>query len=94
MKEFPALPSEKFHFWRNYSILILSSISYLDLRLHDVVHTDKKLTLVFEFLDQDLKKLLDSTRKEGLDLITIKVSEMSESLVFSLPTVEWRRSLS
>ena len=30
-------------------------------RLVNVLHTDKKLTLVFEFLDQDLKKLLEST---------------------------------
>lgn len=29
--------------------------------LHDVIHTDKKLTLVFEHLDQDLKKYLDSS---------------------------------
>jgi cyclin-dependent kinase len=28
-------------------------------RLCDVIHTERKLTLVFEFLDQDLKKLLD-----------------------------------
>jgi len=28
-------------------------------RLCDVVHTERKLTLVFEFLDQDLKKLID-----------------------------------
>lgn len=28
-------------------------------RLYDVVHTEKRLTLVFEFLDQDLKKCLD-----------------------------------
>ena len=31
-------------------------------RLVNVLHTDKKLTLVFEFLDQDLKKLLDKTQ--------------------------------
>ena len=31
-------------------------------RLVNVLHTDKKLTLVFEFLDQDLKKLLDRTQ--------------------------------
>ncbi|KAL6754949.1 cyclin dependent kinase [Haematococcus lacustris] len=30
-------------------------------RLHDVVHSDRKLYLVFEFLDLDLKKLMDST---------------------------------
>jgi len=28
-------------------------------RLCDVIHTERKLTLVFEFLDQDLKKMLD-----------------------------------
>lgn len=28
-------------------------------RLFDVVHTERKLTLVFEYLDQDLKKYLD-----------------------------------
>eukprot|EP00386_Alphamonas_edax_P011257 GDKI01035758.1.p1 GENE.GDKI01035758.1~~GDKI01035758.1.p1 ORF type:complete len:296 (-),score=98.11 GDKI01035758.1:268-1155(-) len=28
-------------------------------RLCDVIHTERKLTLVFEYLDQDLKKLLD-----------------------------------
>ncbi|KAI9221510.1 protein serine/threonine kinase [Blastocladiella britannica] len=29
-------------------------------RLYDVLHTDKKLTLVFEFMDSDLKKYLDA----------------------------------
>jgi len=32
-------------------------------RLVDVVHTERKLTLVFEFLDQDLKKYLDVCEK-------------------------------
>ena len=32
-------------------------------RLYDVVHTERKLTLVFEFLDQDLKKVSPSERK-------------------------------
>ena len=41
-------------------------------RLHDVIHTEKKLTLVFEYLDQDLKKFLDSS--DGLDALTIKSS--------------------
>lgn len=36
-------------------------------RLFDVVHTERKLTLVFEFLDQDLKKYLDIC-DSGLDL--------------------------
>ena len=38
------------------------------------MHTDKKLTLVFEYLDQDLKRLLDGCGPEGLDLVSVKVS--------------------
>lgn len=40
-------------------------------RLYDVVHTERKLTLVFEFLDQDLKKYLDVC-DNGLDLPIMK----------------------
>lgn len=40
-------------------------------RLYDVVHTDKKLTLVFEYLDLDLKKYLDQV-EGGLELQIIK----------------------
>jgi len=29
-------------------------------RLHDVVHSERKLTLVFEYCDQDLKKFFDA----------------------------------
>mmetsp|Transcript_15772 Transcript_15772/g.15164 ORF Transcript_15772/g.15164 Transcript_15772/m.15164 type:complete len:310 (-) Transcript_15772:2-931(-) len=41
-------------------------------RLYDVVHTERKLTLVFEFLDQDLKKYLDVYCDHGLDLPILK----------------------
>lgn len=40
-------------------------------RLYDVVHTDRKLTLVFEYLDQDLKKYLDVC-DGGLDITVVK----------------------
>jgi len=40
-------------------------------RLHDVLHTEKKLTLVFEYLDQDLKKYMDQCRGE-MDPAVIK----------------------
>ncbi|KAF9418228.1 cyclin-dependent serine/threonine protein kinase, partial [Entomortierella beljakovae] len=40
-------------------------------RLFDVLHTEKKLTLVFEFLDSDLKKFLD-TNSGDIDALTIK----------------------
>lgn len=42
-------------------------------KLLDVIHTSKKLTLVFEFVDQDLKKLIDSTQGDGLDKKQVKV---------------------
>jgi len=41
-------------------------------RLFDVIHTERKLILVFEYLDQDLKKLLDAYSGQGLDLATTK----------------------
>jgi hypothetical protein len=37
-----------------------------------VIHTEKKLTLVFEFLDQDLKNFLDQT-DGNVDMRTLKV---------------------
>ena len=43
------------------------------IRLYDVLHTEKKLTLVFEYLDSDLKKFLDSYGGD-IDVLTIKVS--------------------
>lgn len=46
-------------------------------RLHDVVHTERKLTLVFEYLDQDLKKYLDVCEK-GL------TSDILKSFLFQL----------
>ena len=45
-------------------------------RLVNVLHTDKKLTLVFEFLDQDLKRLLDTCGPAGLDDSQVKVSSV------------------
>mmetsp|Transcript_25821 Transcript_25821/g.83614 ORF Transcript_25821/g.83614 Transcript_25821/m.83614 type:complete len:317 (+) Transcript_25821:1451-2401(+) len=40
-------------------------------RLYDVVHTERKLTLVFEYLDQDLKKYLDICER-GLEPTILK----------------------
>ncbi|XP_029067507.1 cyclin-dependent kinase 3 isoform X2 [Monodon monoceros] len=41
-------------------------------RLLDVVHSEKKLYLVFEFLSQDLKKYMDSTPASKLPLHVVK----------------------
>ncbi|KAI4245598.1 MAG: hypothetical protein L6R40_002399 [Gallowayella cf. fulva] len=41
--------------------------------LHDVIHTENKLMLVFEYMDKDLKKFMDSRGTGGqLDYLTIK----------------------
>merc|ERR1712023_512560 len=40
-------------------------------RLYDVIHTERKLTLVFEFLDQDLKKYIDSCNGK-MEVMAIK----------------------
>ncbi|KAK4696708.1 negative regulator of the PHO system, partial [Lecanoromycetidae sp. Uapishka_2] len=41
--------------------------------LHDVIHTENKLMLVFEYMDKDLKKYMDSRGSGGqLDFVTIK----------------------
>ena len=41
-------------------------------RLYDVLHSEKKLTLVFEYCDQDLKKYFDSCNGE-IDQDVVKV---------------------
>ncbi|XP_014644768.1 PREDICTED: cyclin-dependent kinase 3 isoform X2 [Ceratotherium simum simum] len=42
-------------------------------RLLDVVHSEKKLYLVFEFLSQDLKKYMDSTPASELPMHLVKL---------------------
>lgn len=49
-------------------------IFFLVHRLQDVVHSEKRLYLVFEYLDLDLKKHMDSTSDFSKDLHMIKVS--------------------
>ncbi|KAL1935248.1 hypothetical protein VTP01DRAFT_4388 [Rhizomucor pusillus] len=53
-------------------ISLLKELKHVNiLRLYDVLHTEKKLTLVFEYLDSDLKKFLDSYGGD-IDVLTIK----------------------
>ncbi len=55
-------------------ISLLKELVHVNIvRLIDVMHTVKKLTLVFEFVDTDLKKLIDAT-DGGLDKDSVKVS--------------------
>lgn len=41
--------------------------------LLDVIHTSKKLTLVFEYCDSDLKKIMDNLKGEKLPKETVKL---------------------
>ena len=41
-------------------------------RLQDVVHSENRLYLVFEFLDQDLKKYMESVDTAGMPAALIK----------------------
>lgn len=58
-------------------ISLLKEINHENVvKLYDVIMSDNKLFLVFEFMDQDLKKLLELRRKEygsGLPEPVIKV---------------------
>lgn len=48
-------------------------VSSLTVTLHDIVHTDKSLTLVFEYLDRDLKQYMDECGAQ-LSMNNVKVS--------------------
>lgn len=52
-------------------------------RLYDVLHSDKKLTLVFEHCDQDLKKYFDSLNGEiDLDVVKSFMYQLLRGLAF------------
>lgn len=50
-------------------------------RLQDVVHSDKRLYLVFEYLDLDLKKHMDSCPELAKNPQLIKVGEIFPSCI-------------
>jgi cyclin-dependent kinase len=54
-------------------------------RLVNVLHTDKKLTLVFEYLDQDLKRLLDTCGAQGLNQSSVKVRKILNKFFIVIP---------
>jgi hypothetical protein len=52
--------------------LLINSITAC--RLHDVIHSEKRIGLVFEYLDLDLKKFMDSCPEFAKNPTLIKVS--------------------
>ena len=53
-------------------ISLLKELNHVNIvKLYEVLHTPKKLTLVFEYVERDLKKVIDEA-KEGLEMKLVK----------------------
>ena len=59
---------------------VTQMVFYISVTLHDIVHTEKSLTLVFEYLDRDLKQYMDSCGGV-LSINNVKVSFQFRLLV-------------
>ncbi|KAL1129882.1 hypothetical protein AAG570_012826 [Ranatra chinensis] len=53
--------------------------------LHDIVHTERSLTLVFEYLDKDLKQYMDD-RGNMLSMNNVKLADFGLARAKSVPT--------
>ena len=58
---------------------------FLSCRLHDVVHSEKRIWLVFEYLDLDLKKFMDSCPEFAKSPALIKVSNVTSTCFYCFP---------
>ena len=47
--------------------------------MKDIIYSDKQLYLVFEWVDKDLKKYMDSVMPAGMTMPLIKVSGCSRA---------------
>lgn len=65
-------------------ICLLKELKHKNIvRLYDVLHNDKKLTLVFEHCDQDLKKYFDSLNGDiDLDVVKSFMYQLLRGLAF------------
>ena len=54
-------------------ISLLKELNHVNIvKLYEVLHTPKKLTLVFEYVEKDLKKVIDEAKEGGLDIKLVK----------------------
>lgn len=65
-------------------ICLLKELKHKNIvRLYDVLHSDRKLTLVFEHCDQDLKKYFDSLNGEiDMDVVKAFMYQLLRGLAF------------
>jgi serine/threonine protein kinase len=62
-----------FHFL--FSVSLLRDLKHANIvTLHDIIHTEKSLTLVFEYLDRDLKQYMDDCGNI-MSMSNVKVSK-------------------
>ncbi|KAG2543963.1 hypothetical protein PVAP13_9NG780200 [Panicum virgatum] len=54
-------------------------------RLHDVIHSEKRIYLVFEYLDLDLKKFMDSCPDFAKTPTLIKLADFGLARAFGIP---------
>lgn len=59
-------------------IALLKELQHVNIvKLLEVINTIKKLTLVFEYIPRDLKKIIDDTNDgRGLNKLTVKVRDL------------------
>lgn len=67
---------------RSHILLIALNLLCDGYRLEDVVHSDKKLYLVFEYLDLDLKKHMDSHPNFGANHQLVKVKPVPVACIW------------
>ena len=54
-------------------ISLLKELNHVNIvKLYEVLHSPKKLTLVFEYVEQDLKKIMDAADGKGLEMHLVK----------------------
>lgn len=55
-------------------ISLMKELKHINIvRLHDVIHTETKLVLIFEYCERDLKKYMDAHGERGaLDAVTVR----------------------
>eukprot|EP00735_Rhodelphis_limneticus_P010229 TRINITY_DN294_c0_g1::TRINITY_DN294_c0_g1_i1::g.1614::m.1614 TRINITY_DN294_c0_g1::TRINITY_DN294_c0_g1_i1::g.1614 ORF type:complete len:295 (+),score=81.35,sp/P93101/CDC2_OXYRB/75.17/5e-164,Pkinase/PF00069.20/2.5e-79,Pkinase_Tyr/PF07714.12/2.7e-32,Kinase-like/PF14531.1/6.8,Kinase-like/PF14531.1/0.00085,Kdo/PF06293.9/0.0018,APH/PF01636.18/3.5e+02,APH/PF01636.18/0.032,Choline_kinase/PF01633.15/0.24 TRINITY_DN294_c0_g1_i1:64-948(+) len=64
-------------------ISLLKELQHVNIvRLRDVIHSENKLYLVFEFLDQDLKKYMDSVQDVPRNLVKLYLYQLLRGVAF------------
>lgn len=74
-------------------IALLKELQHVNIvRLIEIMNTIKKLTLVFEYVPRDLKRIIDETNDgKGLNKLTIKVSKHTYYILYSPISIKFSK---